>query len=104
MIPFKSVRVGPFDIDIIKLEGEDRDKCLGLFSEAQMTISMRDEYRNGQQEAETLLHEVIHAIRAVTGIYPKDSEERIVSQMSIGMASVIRDNPDLIEWLQENLS
>ena len=104
MIPFPSVRVGPFDVEIIKLEGEERDKCLGLFSEAQMTIAMRESYRNSQQEAETLLHEIIHAIRAVTGIHPKDSEERMVSQMSIGMAMVIRDNPDLIVWLQEKLS
>lgn len=104
MIPFSSIRVGPFDVEIIKLEGEERDKCLGLFSEAQMTISMRETYRSEQQEAETLLHEMIHAIRAVLGIHPKDSEERMVSQMSIGMAMVIRDNPELINWLQEKLS
>ena len=104
MIPFKSVRVGPFDIDIIKLEGEERDKCLGMFSDTQMTIAMRETYRSHQQEAETFLHELLHAIHSVFGVKPKDPEERIISQMSIGMASVIRDNQDLIEWLKTRFS
>ena len=104
MIPFTSIRVGPFDLAIKQLDGEDRDKCLGMFSETKQQILMRDNYPSEQQEAETLLHELLHAIWAVFGCKPKDSEERIVSQMSIGMATVISDNPDLIEWLKEKLS
>ena len=104
MIPFKSIRVGPFDISINQLEGEDRDRCLGMFSETRQSILMRESYPNSQQEAETLLHELLHAVYATYGVRAKDPEERTISQMSIGMASVIRDNPDLIEWLKEKLS
>ena len=104
MIPFRSIRVGPFDLQIKPLTGEDRDKCLGMFSEAQMSILMRDNYASDQQEAETFLHEVLHAVWAIAGCKPKDPEERVISQMSIVTATVIRDNPDLIEWLKEKLS
>ena len=101
--PFDSIRVGPFDMAIIRLEGEDRDKSLAQFSEHQMTIAMRDEFPNDQQRAETLLHEVFHAIEGVMGIPDKESRERRVSAISIGMAMVIRDNPAFIDYLKEKL-
>lgn len=104
MKPPKSIRVGPFDIKTKQLEGEARDSCLGTFSETTLSISMRDVFETDQQEAETYLHELLHAIYNIYGIREKDSQERIVTQMSIGMASVIRDNPDLVGWLKEKLS
>ena len=104
MTPFKSIRVGPFDLAIKTLTGEDRDKCLGMFSETQMAILMRETFASEQQEAETLLHEILHAIYAVFGVKGKDPEERVISQMSIGMATVFHDNPKLIDWLRKKLS
>jgi hypothetical protein len=103
-VPFKSVRVGPFDLAIKPLNVEDRDKCLGMFSETQMSILMRETYGNDQQEAETFLHELLHAIYSVFGVHPEDTEERMINQMSIGMATVIRDNAGLMDWLKEKLS
>jgi len=103
MVPFDSVRVGPFDISIIKLLGEDRDNNLGTFSETAMAISLREKYASQQQEAETLLHEIFHAIFKVMNLRGKDTEERLVSLMSIGMAMMIRDNPDFMKWLMESL-
>ena len=103
MTPFKSIRVGPFDVEITPLEGKDRDNNLGTFCDTQLRISLREAYNNPQQEAETLLHELMHAIYEVMGIRSKDGEERIISQMSLGMAMVMRDNPDLMRWLQEKL-
>ena len=102
--PFKSVRVGPFDVAIDTLTGEERDRCFGTFSETTLTILLREKFQNDQQMAETLLHELLHAIFCVGGVKPKDPEERIISQTSTVMASVIRDNPNLMRWLQEKLS
>lgn len=104
MIPFKTIRVGPFDITIKQLAGEERDRCMGMYSDTQMALLMRETYHSEKQEAETLIHELLHAIYSVFGVKPKDPEERVISQMSIGMASVIRDNPKVIEWLKEKLS
>lgn len=104
MIPFKSVRIGPFDYKIKQLTGEARDTCLGTFSDTTMSISMRDVFETDQQEAETFLHELIHGMFSVAGIHDKDSHERTVSQLSSCMAGVIRDNPKLMDWLKEKLS
>ena len=104
MIPFKSVRVGPFDVSIEKLEGGEREKCLGMFSEEHMTIKIRESFTSKHIEAETLLHEVLHSVYAIMGVQQKDPEEKVVRQISTGMAMVIRDNPKLIAWLKERLS
>jgi len=105
MIPFKTIRVGPFDVAIEKLRAEERDECLGQFSRIAMSIEMRDQYINPQQEAETLLHEILHVIWYVMGIQgKKEYEEKTVNQMSVGLASVIRDNPELMQWLRKKLS
>ncbi len=106
MIPFKSIRVGPFDLQIKLLSGEDRDKCLGMFSETQMAILMRENYATDQQEGETFLHELLHAIYCVYGCKPKDPEERLISQLSIGLAAVMcaKENGPMLEWLREKLS
>lgn len=104
MIPFKSIRVGPFDISIKKLEGEELEKWCGTFSEAKHTIYLAETFETPRQEAETAIHEIMHAIYSVFGVRDKDQEERVVGLMSVGMASVIRDNPKLIEWLRKKLS
>ena len=104
MIPFKAVRVGPFDIAFIPLRAEERDECLGQFSKVGMAIELREAYGNQQQEAETVIHEVLHAVWYIMGIHGKpEAEEAIVNRMSVGLAMVFRDNPDLIEWMKEQL-
>lgn len=96
---FTSVRVGPFDVTIDHLEGKDRTDFLGTFSSGNMTISLRDQYVSEQVRAETLLHEILHAVYQVFDVKPKDGEERTVHGLSIGLACVIRDNPDLMAWM-----
>lgn len=104
MIPFKTIRVGPFDIKIKQLEGEARDTCLGTFSDTTMSIAMRDVYETDQQMAETFLHEFLHALFSVAGIQDKDSHERTVALLSTILAGAIRDNPKQIDWLRKKLS
>lgn len=60
-----------------------------------------------KQQACTLLHEVLHAVFAEMGMHNspiKDGEEYIVECLSNGLIQVIRDNPHLIEFLQESMS
>ena len=57
-------------------------------------------------EAEVLLHEVLHAIMYTFGEYvnlKKKDEERVVSNLSTSLATVFRQNPRLVKYLQENL-
>ena len=105
MIPFKSIRVGPFDIKIKLMSKEDAAKHLGTFQADVMTICLNPKFENEQIEAETLLHEICHAIYYVFGIQAKkDDQERLVSLMSTGMATVFSANPRLLTYLKEKLS
>lgn len=54
--------------------------------------------------AECLWHEVIHAAYDIGCLDSTDGEERIVSVLGNQLSQVIRDNPDLIAYLQDALS
>ena len=104
MIPFDKIKVGPFDISVVSLFPEDKEECLGQFSPFDLTVELREDYTTQQQEAETLLHELLHAIWYTMAIAAeREVEEKVVGPMSVGLAMVIRDNPDLINWIREKL-
>ena len=74
-----------------------------MFYRTDMAIGLQDKYVSDQREAEIALHETLHAVFEVYGVRPKDSEERIVGQMSLGLAQIVRDNPKFINWLRTKL-
>lgn len=100
MIPVRSIRIGPFDVAIKQMAS---DNALGIYKPADQTIYLLETYGSPQQEAETALHEILHAICDIYSIRPKDGEERTVHLMSVGISSLIRDNPDFIRWLRHSL-
>jgi len=54
------------------------------------------------QAAETLLHEILHAISSTTynqDLFSGKDEERAVSGASAGLTQVLRDNKSLRYWL-----
>jgi len=63
----------------------------------------------GQKQAQTLFHELIHAIIMETGIYKHFYEERKITEedvatcVSIGISTVMRDNPRLMPAIQKGL-
>ena len=62
-----------------------------------------------RQTASTLLHEIMHAAAAVwsIGCDKEDgtlSEEQFVRPMSLGLATVWRDNPAVFEWIAKHLT
>jgi hypothetical protein len=50
--------------------------------------------------AETVLHELLHAVFAVASVQAKQGEEHIVSVVATHLAQIIRDNPEFVTWLQ----
>lgn len=54
------------------------------------------------QAAETLLHEILHAIFYIWSMEDEDNQERTVGAMSNGLATVMRDNPDVFSWIVRN--
>ncbi len=53
------------------------------------------EDQHPDQEADTRLHEVLHAIWYAMGL-PRNNEERIVSQLATGLLAVLKDNGESI--------
>lgn len=57
-----------------------------------------------QQQATSLLHEILHAIYAVyQPPYRAKNEEDLVNPLANALASVWRDNPDVVQWIMDGL-
>lgn len=54
--------------------------------------------------AETVIHELMHALWLNAGLPGRASEERAVNSLSKGLSSLIRDNPELIRQLARALN
>ncbi|MBX9775490.1 MAG: hypothetical protein K2Y71_13975 [Xanthobacteraceae bacterium] len=75
----------------------------GTFVPAEQQIQLQPEYTSGSMAAETVLHELLHAIFAVATVQVKQGEEHIVSVVATYLAQIIRDNPEFVIWLQRTV-
>lgn len=84
----------PYSVELVpktKLETADLGEC--KYPEQQITI------QSGQakeQEQDTLLHEVIHAVDEAMDT---DLSETQVRRMATGLLAVFHDNPDFVKYL-----
>ena len=53
--------------------------------------------------ADTVLHELNHALFSAFAISGELTEERVVRLMATGLCTVLRDNPDFTKWWIKNL-
>jgi hypothetical protein len=103
MIPVKQIRIGPFVYSVTRLAKDEAIKTYGLHNGEILEVQFREKYASPAQEAQTVIHEVLHAIFETMGVADKDNEERTVSQLAIGWAMFIRDNPRLAKWIISSL-
>ena len=94
--PFGIVRVGPHDVEICQMDESDARNNYGAYISEEHKIRLRPVFANRRQWAETLIHEIKHAIWDMWCINSKDGEERIVRTEALGWACVYRDNPVLM--------
>lgn len=102
-LPFEQIKIGYIEADVNAVESrqiEKRDNIFGEWFAKNHEIDF-DEAMVEPEKANTILHEVLHAIVHVWGIEFKDSEqeETIVNSMSSAMVTIIKDNPEFIMWL-----
>jgi hypothetical protein len=103
MIPVKTIRVGPFTYSVTRLPNDEAVKTYGLHNGEILEVQFREKYVSRAQEAQTVIHELMHAIWETMGLSDKDNEERTVAQLATGLAMLIRDNPALIKWIVSSL-
>ena len=75
----------------------------GTFVPAGQEIQLQQEYSSGSMAAETVLHELLHAIFAVATVQAKQGEEHVVSVVAAYLAQIVRDNADFVTWLQRTV-
>lgn len=49
--------------------------------------------------ADTLIHEIVHAIYTVNGLEDKEDEERVACVMGLWLPLVLRKNPEVLEFV-----
>lgn len=95
-----TIKVGYRDYQVIdwsQAEGTAAD-AYGDFDRLSGVIHVRDDMP-AAFTAEILLHEVLHAAYEMGELTAGDGEERIVSVFAKHLMQIIRDNPDLITYL-----
>lgn len=94
----KQVVVGHRTWKIRPTESKRRD---GLCDYERVTLFIRTKGKTGAEQANTLLHELHHAIWDEAGIKADDTEERIITLTANVLTQVIRDNPEVFDWIAE---
>tara|TARA_R110000751_G_scaffold37491_2_gene90876 strand:- start:138 stop:551 length:414 start_codon:yes stop_codon:yes gene_type:complete len=105
-IGYKDVKIKYVRPDYKKWEMTD---CFGEYDYRQNTIQIQHDLC-GQERANTLIHEIMHAAVQVSGLNQEkaplekpESEEAVVNQLTNVMIGVFRDNPWLVEMLRTDL-
>lgn len=72
---------------------------MGLCDNARQVIYVED-YQTPVEEADTVLHEVLHAIRNMARLeIDPDVEEKMVSTLATGLLGVLHENPEFASWV-----
>jgi hypothetical protein len=96
-----TVVVGPHEVKIVFVE----DGVMGDGGRhGQCSINRLVVAIDGELPAtlmgETVLHEIGHFLLASVGITDEDVVERLALRFGVDVMALIRDNPDLVKWVQ----
>ena len=97
------VKVGGCDYICEDILDEDRPQYNGQVLKSKQIIRV-DGQLPKQHQAKVLLHEILHAIDYEWGIFAEmdnDEAERTITQLSCGLAAVMRDNPKVFEVIKK---
>ena len=103
MIPEK-IKIGykEYRLEKWKQTVASANEAQGQFFAKEGIIGYTDDEK-GVSHANTLLHEIIHAIVYQWNIDVGEKEETIVNGLTNGLTTVLVDNPNLIDYLKKNI-
>ena len=84
----------------------DEANALNRYGECvsyRLILRIRADMPSAQKAADTFLHEVLHAMHFVYGVWDEDKEERRVGALSTALLALHRHNPWLGGWLERCL-
>ena len=93
----RSVKIGPF---VYSIEYTDNSifEYAGMINFLEQKTYIRESLPN-TGELDTIIHEVIHGIHHVMGLTDGSSEEEFTRGGATGLLMVLRDNPDLLQFI-----
>ena len=103
MIPEK-IKIGykEYRLEKWKQTVASANEAQGQFFAKEGIIGYTDDEK-GVSHANTLLHEIIHAVVYQWNIDVGEKEETIVNGLTNGLTTVLVDNPKLIDYLKKNI-
>ena len=103
MVPEK-IKIGykEYRLEKWKQTVASANEAQGQFFAKEGIIGYTDDEK-GVSHANTLLHEIIHAIVYQWNIDVGEKEETIVNGLTNGLTTVLVDNPKLIDYLKKNI-
>lgn len=91
--------IGSREVVVLQRDPEDLPDVYGRFWPDLMAIEYRANVP-GFEIKDTVLHEVMHAIRHTQGReYGGEVEEDYVRSLATGLIAVFKDNPEFAKWL-----
>ena len=104
-LPFTEVKIAGFIFKVKKMARKANrvEGRMGFFSSTSGEISICTDYPD-DQNVDSLLHEIGHAIWWAYNIEESDPEERVVRTQATAWTQVFRDNPQLLPWIQRTLN
>jgi hypothetical protein len=93
------------DLDyVIEWRDQDWSDQTGSHGQHSYTSQTIRVQRSTQQiEANTLMHEILHAVADGMSLSDESSEEDFVSRLATGLCAVWRDNPKVWAWWQKQI-
>ena len=103
MIPEK-IKIGykEYRLEKWKQTVASANEAQGQFFAKEGIIGYTDE-EEGVSHANTLLHEIIHAVVYQWNIDVGEKEETIVNGLTNGLTTVLVDNPKLMDYLRKSI-
>lgn len=71
------------------------------YNAATIKISSRADKVGGGAKAKILMHEIVHAILHERGLSKASEDEELVEELAKGFVSLVRQNPELINFIKE---
>jgi hypothetical protein len=99
----RKVKVGSLTYAIEVIEGlkDETGDQWGIWVGDKQTIRIEQNQPSGQWAADTVIHEILHAIWAERGLGKRPCEEQVVQAMGAGITALLQDNPKLNSWIRK---
>lgn len=106
-LPPETVKVGYIDYSLDKQDKawKDKHEAFGETQTIEQVIRYAEDHPNQVELANTIIHELFHALTNFGSIkFPDDEqEEHVVAGFSNLLFMVLKDNPELLTWLYNSI-